>query len=131
MATGVIESFAVEIKRWNPKRNQQRVEIGNRRYVVQNLWDQAKDLPVQVMSMSALNIYGLGPKIDEDIREFVGHMKAVLEADLDYPIILDPDGYIMDGRHRVAKALLQGEKTIKFVRFVDEPEWDYTEEPEE
>jgi hypothetical protein len=32
-------------------------------------------------------------------------------------IILDDDGYVMDGRHRIAKAILTGEKSIKFVRF--------------
>ena len=54
--------------------------------------------------------------------DFVGHMRMVLEADLSYPIILDSTGDIMDGRHRVAKALLMGLPTIKFVRFVENPE---------
>jgi len=52
---------------------------------------------------------------------FVAHMHQVYEADLSYPIILDEDGYVMDGRHRIAKALFLGLKTIKAVRFERTP----------
>lgn len=58
---------------------------------------------------------------DMTIRKFVAQMKQVQEVNLDYPIILDEDGSIFDGRHRVAKALLTGEKTIKAVRFNKDP----------
>ena len=56
-----------------------------------------------------------------DIRDFAAHMRKVLEADLSYPIILAPNGVIMDGRHRLAKAILEGRETIKAVRFNDPP----------
>jgi len=49
--------------------------------------------------------------------QIVGHMKMIMDADLTKPIILDEDGYIMDGRHRLAKALYEGKKTILAVRF--------------
>ena len=55
------------------------------------------------------------------LREMVMHMKAVQDANLRYPIILDEDGEIMDGRHRIMKALLLGKKTIKAVRFDENP----------
>ncbi|MCG7904389.1 MAG: hypothetical protein JAY60_18430 [Candidatus Thiodiazotropha weberae] len=55
------------------------------------------------------------------LREMVMHMQAVERADLSYPIILDEDGEVMDGRHRIMKALLKGEKTIKAVRFDENP----------
>ena len=51
------------------------------------------------------------------LRELADHMQAVLDADLSYPIILDEDGEIMDGRHRLMKAILNRESTIKAVRF--------------
>ncbi len=35
-------------------------------------------------------------------------MKRVLNTDLNYPIILNEEGFIMDGWHRVTKALLEG-----------------------
>lgn len=55
------------------------------------------------------------------LRDFVMHMKAVNEADLSYPIIIDEDGELMDGRHRLMKAMLEGAETIKVVRFEKNP----------
>jgi hypothetical protein len=51
----------------------------------------------------------------------VMHMRAVNDADLDKPIILDEDGELMDGRHRLMKAMLIGNETIKAVRFDENP----------
>ncbi len=47
-------------------------------------------------------------------------MKSVMDADLDFPILLNEDGVIIDGRHRLCKALYLGEKTIKARRFVSD-----------
>jgi hypothetical protein len=58
-------------------------------------------------------------------RSFVDHMKLVEETDLKYPIILSQDGGVMDGMHRVCKALLLRQKTIKAVQFETNPEPDY------
>lgn len=55
------------------------------------------------------------------LREMVTHMQAVNDADLEMPIILDEDGEVMDGRHRIMKALLLGKETIKAVRFDENP----------
>lgn len=55
------------------------------------------------------------------LREMVMHMQAVNDADLDKPIILDEDGELMDGRHRLMKAMLLGKETIKAVRFDENP----------
>lgn len=56
------------------------------------------------------------------LRELAGHMEAVNNADLSYPIILDEDGVVMDGRHRIIKCLLNDIETIKAVRFYENPE---------
>ena len=58
-------------------------------------------------------------------RAIVGHMNLVKEADLSYPIILSSDGGVMDGMHRVAKALLAGFDKIEAVQFVNDPEPDF------
>ncbi len=50
-------------------------------------------------------------------RNVVDHMQLINETDLQHPIILSNDGRVMDGMHRVCKALLEGESTIKAVRF--------------
>ena len=48
-----------------------------------------------------------------------------MRADLNYPIILSEDGFVLDGWHRVAKALVEGRETVKAVRFEKDPEPDY------
>ena len=51
--------------------------------------------------------------------------RIVKETDLRYPIILSTDGRVMDGMHRVTKALLEGRETIEVVQFSQDPEADY------
>ncbi|HEY6293092.1 MAG TPA: hypothetical protein VI455_16190 [Terriglobia bacterium] len=58
-------------------------------------------------------------------REIVGHARLMLDCDLAFPIILFKDGRVMDGMHRVCKALLNGLSEIEAVRFVEDPEPDY------
>lgn len=47
------------------------------------------------------------------------------EADLTYPIIIDHVGRVLDGMHRVCKALNQGLETILAYRLLEMPEPDY------
>ena len=58
-------------------------------------------------------------------RAIVEHARLIQEADLGFPIILSSDGRVMDGMHRVAKALLEGHETIEAVKFSQDPEPDY------
>ncbi len=58
-------------------------------------------------------------------REVVDHARLMLDCDLTFPVILSSDGRVMDGMHRVCKALLQGLAEIKAVRFDRDPEPDY------
>lgn len=58
-------------------------------------------------------------------RAVVEHVRLMEEADLSFPIILASDGRVMDGMHRVAKALLLGRTTIEAVQFTHDPEPDY------
>lgn len=53
------------------------------------------------------------------------HAKLIMETDLSYPVILSSNGRIMDGMHRVCKALLEGRSTIAAVQFSVDPEPDY------
>ncbi len=61
------------------------------------------------------------------VRAVVEHMRLVNEADLRYAIIVDPDGRVMDGMHRVAKALLLRHSTIGAKRLPSLPNPDYTD----
>lgn len=94
--------------------------LGNHEWSVPRLFELARDLPVMEIPLAHLNVYYKYEGIT--LREFVTHMQAVLDADLSYPIILDEDGELMDGRHRIMKALLEKAETIKAVRFEKNPE---------
>ncbi|AMJ58281.1 MULTISPECIES: hypothetical protein [Stenotrophomonas] len=58
-------------------------------------------------------------------RQVIDQMQLVEAADLQYPIILCPQGRMMDGMHRVAKALLQGKQEIAAVRLLELPSPDH------
>lgn len=58
-------------------------------------------------------------------REVAGHARLILDCDAAFPVILSRDGRVMDGMHRVCKALIEGRTEIEAVRFADDPDPDY------
>lgn len=91
------------------------------------LWDAVKNkTPQRVENRYILQecTWNIGT-----LRDFAEEMRNVQEVSLDYPIILDINGYILDGAHRVVKAYLEG-KDIDIVYLGDDewPEPDYDEE---
>jgi hypothetical protein len=58
-------------------------------------------------------------------KDMPEHVKLIEEADLSFPIILSSSGAVMDGRHRVAKAVLLGRTEVEAVQFDEDPEPDY------
>ena len=58
-------------------------------------------------------------------RNVVEHTRLILDSDVSFPIILSSDGRVMDGMHRVCKALLEGRGEIQAVRFHQNPAPDY------
>jgi hypothetical protein len=58
-------------------------------------------------------------------ESIINHLRLIQEADLKYPIILSSDGRVMDGMHRIAKAILENHKTIKAVKFLHEIQPDF------
>lgn len=58
-------------------------------------------------------------------RSIALHAKLMSETDLSHPIILSRDGRVMDGMHRVCKALNEGRDAILAVQFEHDPEPDY------
>ena len=58
-------------------------------------------------------------------RSFAAHCRLVHEAEVRYPIIRAADGAVMDGMHRVSKALLEGRDTVDAVQFETDPAPDY------
>ena len=102
---------------------------------VDRLVDLSRDFPVHAVPLSEIR------ELDEPIfgdderptwRSLSAHMQLVDAAELRYPIILAADGAVMDGRHRIVRALREGRTSIEAVRFSEDPAPDYVaRRPEE
>jgi hypothetical protein len=115
----------IKFAKWSDLHRQRSVD-GEKRWVIKNLISLASELPVKEMPLEHLCFRDLHPVISS-FRDWIGHIKSVYSADLSYPIILDDEGSVMDGAHRIAKAFLEKKETIKFVRFETTPPADYYE----
>ena len=96
---------------------------------VDRLVELTKDLPVAEVELSDIDEVDSAYWFDEwsppTVRRVVEHVRLVNEVDPSHPIILGPDGRVMDGMHRVARALLEERGTIAAVRLPALPEPDY------
>lgn len=97
---------------------------------VRRLVELSRDLPRERVALSAIRELDEPYWCNEGIqtltcRDIVDHARLMLESDLAFPIILSSDGRVMDGMHRVCKALLESRTEIEAVRFVRDPEPDY------
>lgn len=89
-------------------------------YSVSEMIDMAKSIDTQEATIDAFAM-DYGSPCNDSLLSFASHMKQVNEADLQYPVILSPCGVIIDGRHRLVKAIVEGRKTIKFKRLEEMP----------
>lgn len=95
---------------------QDRYHDGNGNYwSVARLIDDTKDLKPFSCPLASLDLSHELWK-GSNMTMLAYHCKKVQEADLSIPIILDWEGGIADGRHRVIKAILEGRRVIKAVR---------------
>ena len=97
---------------------------------VARLIERSKDLPIREVALDDLldvdttYWFDFG-SVRPTVRAVVEHMRLIREVDPLYPIILSASGRVMDGMHRVARALLEGRTTIPAVRFEVDPEPDH------
>lgn len=100
---------------------------GRRIWRVTSLIERAKGL--EPFDLPLVAIYS-GSKVFDPIESaysLAEHMKRALSADMSCPVILDAEGFVMDGWHRIARALVEGRPTIPAVRFDETPLCDYVE----
>lgn len=94
-------------------------KLSNHHWSVARLIQLSADLPVMEIPLEHLNIYHRYKSLS--LLDFAMHANAALKANLNNPIILDEEGELMDGRHRIIKCLIRGKETIKAVRFEVNP----------
>jgi hypothetical protein len=97
---------------------------------VNRLIELSRGLPVETVPLDAIDDLDTaywfdGSAESPTVRKVVEHTRLILEADLTYPIILGHHGRVMDGMHRVARALMEGRVEIDAVRFSSPLQPDY------
>lgn len=88
---------------------------GNEFFSVARLVDASKGLPVFDIPLAAIDL-SYTPWSNNTMLDYAQHFKQMQDADLEHPIILDWNGSLADGRHRVIKAIVEGRTTVKAVR---------------
>lgn len=104
-------------------------EAGLQAWDVHKLVRLAEGQPEEVVALVDI------AEVDEDwwfahgdqptVRRVAEHFRLMVETDLSFPIILDPEGRLMDGMHRVAKALSRGDSVIRAKRLRSLPPPDF------
>jgi hypothetical protein len=89
---------------------------------VDRLIELSSGLPVRDVDLASIDeidsVYWFDDQSERPtVGRVVDHARLIEEVDLSYPIILGVDGRVMDGMHRIAKALLLGRTTISAVQF--------------
>ena len=83
-------------------------------------------IDVEIESLADVDaVYWFDETQTPTVRRVVEHVRLIEEVDTSYPIILGPDRRVMDGMHRVARAMLDGRTTIRAVQFGRLPDPDY------
>ena len=99
-----------------------------RQWNLNNLWELSNNLPVHNINVNKLwnERYGKAwcwQQENEELNNefFLHHMQRITNANLDYPIILSQENYILDGVHRLMKCKYLNIKYIKYVQFIKDP----------
>lgn len=81
-------------------------------WLVPDLLLAVKDAPVFQVPLAFLDLSAHTFDTRGGLIDFAIHMRHVNESNPDEPVIFDQWGRILDGRHRIVKALLEGRATI-------------------
>lgn len=105
-------------------------KVGNDIYIwdVVKLVELTKNFKEKTVALSAiqeLNQAYWYPDSHPTTQDIIAHIQLIQQADLSYPIILCSQGRLMDGMHRVAKAQILGQESIRSVQFEVDPEPDF------
>lgn len=91
------------------------------KYMVSDMIDMAKDVKAEYLEVKSLSLhYSLTdlPEPYYDLQDVANTINVVNNADLNKPIIMYR-GFVMDGKHRLTKAIMLKKKKIK-VKIIDE-----------
>ena len=104
----------VELPRfWDQGHREESVNgLGDRRWKITDLRKAVENVPVYHIPLAFLDLAAHEFNTEGGLIAFAQHVRHVDESNTDDPIIVDQWGRILDGRHRIVKALLEGRTTI-------------------
>jgi len=99
---------------------------------VSRLIDLSAELPVFQLSLDKIaeldELWWFQGEDDRPTPRAIGnHVRLMVQADTDFPVIVCPQGRVMDGMHRILKALTSGGDSVKAVQLPQMPDPDYTD----
>lgn len=99
---------------------------------VSRLIDLSADLPVFELKLDEIaeldELWWFQSEADRPTPRAIGsHVRLMLQVDTDYPVIVCPQGRVMDGMHRILKALTSGVDSVKAVQLPQMPDPDFTD----
>lgn len=96
-------------------------------WYIERLWQQAKNLTpfkIEISSIKELDQNCWFESREPTLREVAKYCERINAADLSYPIILNDNGTLMEGGHRLCKSQMEGKSTIVAVQFKTMPKPD-------
>jgi len=114
------DNIKYEVKNWDWKNqsvweNENKVPISSIINKIEIWFYQTKEVEID-LSVIDLSKYSF---VTADLFDFIVHYKLTQNANLDYPVIVNQKGTIIDGRHRLCKALIEGKKKLKGIMIID------------
>lgn len=109
-----------------PTEYHNRIIDGQRRtWRVDHLRALAGGLEVVTVTLSNIveydTVYWFDDGYPPTVRSVVEHAQRIAAADVSDPILLSHDGWVIDGMHRVARAVLDGHTMIRARRLAEYP----------
>jgi hypothetical protein len=120
-------------KKFLPMRKQYHLRPARRGFDawdVDKLIEASKDFPVFQVNLEDIkeldeNFWYQGENDIPTCRSIGNHIQLTNTADLSFPVILSEELRVMDGMHRILKALTSGQLIISAVRFEQDPPPDF------
>lgn len=95
------------------------------------LWVAAKGKPIVELGIEELSKMPFCGWNSQTLKDIANEYMAVMSADIRFPILVTTDNIVMDGCHRIVKAILEGKTSIEAivldVTSTDFPSPDYDE----